>query len=234
MLVHRIFAPIKRYAPKPIARFLRNTVTALYTPIVFSRITGHFTSSIHAKAYDRNKNPIPWYTYPMVHYLNGLDLREYKVLEFGGGQSTIWWASRCREVIALEDNQEWIDMIVPDLPDNSTMMHVNLTFDAIDEILQDQRFDIVIIDGLERKKAAQAALDRLADGGVIIFDNSDGYTGPNGEYPIIDLYEREGFTRIDFYGFAPGVVLPHCTSLFFKENSYVLASVNPPYSYTAL
>lgn len=36
------------------------------------------------KSIDKNNNPIAWYTYPTLEYLNALDLREKLVLEWGG------------------------------------------------------------------------------------------------------------------------------------------------------
>jgi hypothetical protein len=39
---------------------------------------------------------------------------------------------------------------------------------------------------------------------VAALDNSEGFWGAEGSYPIIDLFEQEGFMRVDFCGFAPG------------------------------
>ena len=44
----------------------------------------------------------------------------------------------------------------------------------------------------------------VASQGGIVLDNSEGFWGTEGSYPVIELFEREGFLRVDFYGFAPG------------------------------
>ena len=47
----------------------------------------------------------------------------------------------------------------------------------------------------------------------------EGFWGPADGYPIIDLFEREGFMRVDFYGFAPCVPKRLCPSVFFREDA---------------
>jgi hypothetical protein len=80
-----------------------------------------------------------------------------------------------------------------------------------------------VIDGFDRFKCAVRSLDHLKPGGAILLDNSDGYWGERGQYPILDLFRDNAFQRIDFFGFAPGVIRPHCTSLFFRGQSFLLA-----------
>jgi hypothetical protein len=60
-------------------------------------------------------------------------------------------------------------------------------------------FDIVVVDGLERPRAAAAALDGLKDDGVIIWDNSD--------WPefaeVLPRLQEHGFRNLDFAGLGP-------------------------------
>ena len=35
------------------------------------------------------------------------------------------------------------------------------------------------------------------------------------------MMNDQGFQRIDFYGYAPGVIKKHCTSVFHKQNSFI-------------
>lgn len=37
------------------------------------------------KCIDKDANPLPWYTYPCIEYLNNIDFSHKQVLEFGGG-----------------------------------------------------------------------------------------------------------------------------------------------------
>ena len=65
------------------------------------------------------------------------------------------------------------------------------------------------------------AINYLNEGGMIIFDNSDGYGFYEGWMKYKD------FLRIDFYGHAPGVISPHSTSILFKSNCIYLKNSNP-------
>ena len=48
-----------------------------------------------------------WITFPALNYLE-LNLQpEYRVFEFGGGGSTLFFCKRVAEVVTVEDNSEW-------------------------------------------------------------------------------------------------------------------------------
>jgi hypothetical protein len=79
-------------------------------------------------------------------------------------------------------------------------------------------FDAIIVDGGYRPEAAALAPSLRAPEGVIICDDSEGY----------DIFERlrdSGLNRVDFFGFAPGVILPRCTSLYFGQTSLFSAAI---------
>jgi hypothetical protein len=99
---------------------------------------------------------------------------------------------------------------------------------GMDGVLSRGPFDIIVIDGLDRLECAARAVPILAEGGAIILDNSEGYWGPEGTYPILDLFRAAKFCRVDFYGYAPGVILPHCTSLFFRDSCFLLVGDENP------
>jgi hypothetical protein len=48
------------------------------------------------------------------------------VLEFGGGQSTLWWAERAKNVVTLEGNKEWYEKIKRDMPENVDLNYVSM------------------------------------------------------------------------------------------------------------
>jgi hypothetical protein len=211
---------------------IRGLGTALLTPFMFSLDSGHARSALRGRAVDREGAPLPWYTYPAVDLLRAKDLRDCRVLEFGAGQSTLWWATRAREVIALEDDPSWCAELAPLLPANVRLRQVGHSHTALADALRDEaRFDIAVVDGLDRFQAAHLAIQLVANEGAILFDNSDGHWGPPPSYPIIDVFRDAGFLRIDFYGYAPGVVLPHCTSLFFRGSCRLLRGDENPVRY---
>src|SRR5450830_523789 len=64
---------------------------------------GYGTAILRGEAVDRNGNPIPWFTYPCVDYLKQLDLRDKSAFEWGPGNSTLFLASRCKDVTSVEE-----------------------------------------------------------------------------------------------------------------------------------
>ncbi|MEX0998939.1 MAG: hypothetical protein WD000_03135, partial [Thermodesulfobacteriota bacterium] len=83
-----------------------------------------------------------------------------------------------------------------------------------------QPYDVIIIDGLFRYEMIEIALTLMKDDGMIICDNAEGYGFYEG-------FKKSGLNRVDFFGNAPGVVLPHATSIFFKSSSFTFSSTHP-------
>ena len=83
-----------------------------------------------------------------------------------------------------------------------------------------QQYDVVIIDGLTRGDLFDIASKYVAPNGIIICDNAEGYGFYEG-------FKDRGFNRVDFYGNAPGILLPHCTSIFFNATSFVFDPAVP-------
>src|ERR1700730_8324305 len=105
-IIQRAFAPFKAVFPRFVWTRIRAISTALITPFVFSRSSGHFKSSLKEKAVDRHGHPLPWYTYSCIELLRHRDFAGRRILEFGSGQSTLWWASRADRVVSIEGDPE--------------------------------------------------------------------------------------------------------------------------------
>ena len=218
--IQRAYAPFRAFLPKQIADPLRSVATAFLAPVLFSLRSGHFRSSFARAAVDRQGEPIPWYTYPCIEFLNHRDFSNASVLEFGGGQSTIWWGRRAKRVLCLEDNAEWLgglrQRVSPAVElRQASMASPQACVDSINEAVQDQRFDVVVIDGLWRDHLISIAARVVSDTGIIICDNSEGYG-------FQQRFSGYDFMRVDFYGYVPGLVQPHCTSIYFKPGAAAL------------
>lgn len=219
-LFHKVYGSVKKFVPGFLARSLRSWVTAVATPVRFSIAKGHFRSSVSTKAVDRKGNPLPWYTYPCIDFLKFRDFRDMNILEFGGGQSTLWWASRSSRVVSFEGDLQWYHYLKKQIPSNVELYHVR--DENAEDCLSDvnrllsgnriQKFDVVVIDGLWRFELIEVAKKHLSPDGAIICDNSDGYGFFEGFRHDAD------FGKVDFYGFAPGVILQSCTTIYFKAN----------------
>lgn len=75
-------------------------------------------------------------------------------------------------------------------------------------------FDVVMIDGLDRRLLVPLACELLAEGGVIICDEAEG-DGFHG------ALKGRGLSRVDFYGHASGVLPPRSTSINFRGGAWV-------------
>lgn len=210
---------------------VKRVATAVLTPIRFSVTTGHWRSSLLRKAVDRAGKPIPWLSYPANYFLQQLDFEGDDVLEFGGGQSTAWWSANARSVHTFEDDPDWLAHIRHLIRDRE-----NVTIELVQTPQEmatravNHHADVVIIDGGDRLAVAKVTPDIVRDDGVVIFDNSDGYwTYDNSpEYPILDLFEKDGWLRIDFAGYAAASITPNVTSFFFRPNTKRLRHLPPP------
>jgi hypothetical protein len=220
--IHRYFAPVKRLPPW-ISNPIRSVVTAVFTPFFHYYQAGHFRSSFLLRAVDRFGDPLPWYTYPSIDFLSRRSFSGRRVLEFGAGQSTLWWATRAGSVIAIDADKRWFEKIKCAAPLNvavyfahspdaeTCITHVRKILDEAEP----KRFDIVVIDGLYRAELVDVAIGVLEENGAIICDNSDGYG-------IFEAFcDKELFQRVDFHGAVPGVVLRGCTSVFFKNGCFL-------------
>lgn len=220
--------------------FLRNLAAAFLTPVLFSKRTGHFRSSLQARSVDRNGRPIPWYTYPAFDFLAGKDYAGKRVLEFGAGHSTLWWMQRATEVIAIEGSDEWLRHLQTRVDKNVLLHLMRSPTEDLAPVLKGRQFDVIIIDGPDgtgcnRGQAAQIILDLnlLAPGGAIVFDDSEGsFDVPGNEWQKsgqnVAYFRERGFSRVDFFGYAPAQFQWRCTSIFFKQACFLLEGKEAP------
>ncbi len=203
--------------------------TSVVTPIYFSLHSGHFLSSLRNRAMSRSGQPIPWYSYSAVDFLGHRNYEGRAILEFGAGQSTLFWAKRCGKMLALEGDPGWFKELSAKIPSHVTLKLVSLEnrsrcVKEVQEKLREYggKFDLVIIDGLYREEMAKLSIHCVNKGGAIVVDDTEGYG-------FFETLRDSGFQRIDFFGHAPGVLLPHCTSIYFKEGCFLFdASVPIP------
>jgi predicted O-methyltransferase YrrM len=214
---------LRRLLPKKVWQPIRAYMTGIVTPFRFSSVTGHWKSSISMSSVARDGNPVPWYTYPAIDFLAARDFHDRNVLEFGGGQSTVWWGARARSVLTIEEDAEWVSRINSHVGGNVRLHHVPRDIEArslrqITALIAAhpvQKFDIVVVDGHLRRWLASMAFDYLAPDGAIIVDNAE-------RHGFYEQIRHRNCRRIDFLGFAPGVSRRHCTSIVFVEDCFLL------------
>ncbi len=119
----------------------------------------------------------PWYTHPALDVIETWDLAGKVVLEWGGGYSTLWWASRAAHVFTIEGATEWGDLIRAGGARNVTIIDktpggadIRTAPDAYARIPDGCAADIVVIDDNFRTACLKSALT-LPRPFVLIVDN---------------------------------------------------------------
>ena len=167
-------------------------------------------------AVDAHGNPLPMYTYPAIEYLGQLDVSDSHVLEFGSGQSTLWWARRAAGITAVEHDDHWVLRLK-----EAGLPNVTCVFAKREDIAtgqsylavlpEGQRYDVIALDGLHYHDCAAAARDLLNPGGLVVFDNADFYPA------TCALLREHDFLQVDMAGFKPCHTDAQVTSLFFDR-----------------
>jgi hypothetical protein len=169
---------------------------------------------------DKNNNPIPWYTFPTIEYLQNLDFTKKIVFEYGSGNSSLWWKERCRKIISIESDKNWYKQIQNSVFTNSNFDY-RLEIDKKKYILQTQilESDIVIIDGLWRSECADFLIAQIDSNKIkpnmLIFDNSDWYPQTTSK-----LNKRlKHWVQVDFSGFGPINDYTWTTTIFINSQA---------------
>jgi len=177
-------------------------------------------------AVDKEGEELPLYTYPAIEYLTQFDFSSKRIFEYGSGGSTVFWMKRAKEVFSVENNPEWIDKLRPRLHDNAKILAAegNEFAGKIREV--DGLFDVIVVDGAGfRYDCAAEAIGKLAEGGIIILDNSDWH------FNTAAMLKKSGLLQVDMTGLKPCYSHTSTTSIFFHRefNFPTTANRQPTY-----
>ena len=163
--------------------------------------------------------PLPWLTYSAIHFLDQrLKTGNFKIFEYGSGNSTIWFAERAQVLVSVENSKEYYDKLHSSIYQLKNVEYHLITSleDYVRKIKESQiEFDIVIIDGKERNLCAQNAVEKLNEKGIIVWDNTDRKIYDDG----LSFLAEKGFKRLDFVGLSPGAHSETQTTIFYRSNN---------------
>jgi len=125
----------------------------------------------------------PWIVPASIGWLRRRMRRDWRVLELGAGRSTPWFARRCATVLSFEDNGFWVEQARDRLDqlgiENAELRQLPVERFA-EEIarLEDESFDLVVVDFLESQQADRVQAVRVARAkvrarGYLLLDDSD-------------------------------------------------------------
>jgi hypothetical protein len=203
---------LTRVLPKPIY-FIVYRIWSCFRLLACTYVfSGWLRSLISLKSVDMYGNPIPWFSYPAVAYLDGEPIEGKSVLEWGGGQSTLYWLKRgAASVTAIEFRKDWADYIVAraNAPDRLTVIVAPMDESYSNAVTG--QFDIVVVDGELRKECTHRALHMVKPNGMLIFDNTDDFPD------CAQIIRDAGYREFLFWGSAALLSKWQVTSVFIKR-----------------
>lgn len=178
---------------------------------------GWFNSFYKKESVDKNSNPIPWYSYSFIKFLEPRFKKEFRVFEYGSGNSTLWFSKYVKAVKAVEHDKNWYEKVRAKLPSNAELVYREIENKnyAKEVSTSNYKYDIVIIDGVDRNNCVYESINSLSQSGVIIFDNSE---RKDYKESIKYLFSK-GFKEINFMGMCPVTPINTCTSVFYKDEN---------------
>lgn len=181
----------------------------------YLREEGWFRSFRVQESVDVAGRPIPWMNYCTVQFLRERLKPEFRVFEFGSGNSTLFFASRCAEVVSFESSSEWFRRMSKRIPPNvRLMLRETETFYCNEE--ENGSFDLVVIDAMDRNRLVVPAVKLCREGsGVIVWDDTE-----RPEYaPAIAQLLDSGWKRLRFSGIGPIQNSRKETSFFYRPGN---------------
>ena len=168
---------------------------------------------------------LPEIALQIISFLDLFISKDMRVFEWGAGGSTVFFAERSAEVISVEHDRKWHELVDKALTyrgfnggcdlrhvsydkvltinsdqfQSSQPMYKGKTFEqyvtAIDEFA-DEYFDIVFVDGRARSACVTRATPKIKPGGLLVVDNTE-----RAEYQR--ALKLAGWHRSDAIGPAP-------------------------------
>lgn len=182
----------------------------------FKYILPAVTSYLESRKSYIIKDPKPFIVYEAITYLQNILKPGAKVLEFGSGNSTLWFLSQKAYVTSVEHHKDWYNTVneraksgnfPKDVMDNFDYknIHTDTTWKMLEDT-PDETYDLIFVDGTNdyanRNICIDKSLAKLKKGGWMVLDNSDHPNNWPGGLYLDTLFERvrfTGFTTMGLY-----------------------------------
>jgi len=212
-VLENLYRAVRGIVPSPI----KNIGELHLWKLGYLRETGWIRSRREGGAVDKDGEPIPWYTYPAIRFLEDRIPSDVRVFEFGMGNSTCWWGKRAAQVTTVEHDRSWYEKVARSMPGN-----VEVTLAPVDSddyiaaaARSDAAFDILVIDGRRRVRCCENSIDKLSARGVVIWDDfhREHYRSRSG------FLRDAGFKELPLWGMTPLVAREALTSIFYRQEN---------------
>lgn len=149
------------------------------------------------------KGSKPWFVMGAITYLEDEFLEDpygdltFRAFEWGSGGSTLWLSQRTASVVTLEHDREWAEKTRGELGQYG-IENVAIVLRALDsgyvefiDAYEDERFDIILIDGRRRSDCLRHAIPKLKCGGALVLDNSERAEYQKAQEAVAHWHKRE-------------------------------------------
>lgn len=183
---------------------------------------------------------LPWLAIEAVFHIRRFLNKEMRVLEYGAGGSTLFFSKRIKEIVSIEHDAEWFDLVKnrvrnkdlsnaqffivpPTTPEGGQpVRYASITKKAyngldfyhyvsvIDQFI-DGYFDMIVIDGRARTYCLEHSVRKLRSGGMLVFDNADRI-----EYQEQIRKQLSGWETYSYTGHVIGGLAIATTNLYIK------------------
>ncbi len=185
-----------------------------YADNSYLRTKGWMRSNEVGAPVDQDGEPIPWYTYPTIDFIEPRTRTEFRVFEFGSGHSSLWYSDRVKEVVAVEDSKEWATAMQERSPSNLTVVYEPDLDDYASEVTAHGSFDIVVIDGRVRQSCVGPTLEAITDHGVVILDDFERWDDSDWA-----RFRDAGFRALPFVGPKAQRLTESCTGILYRDEN---------------
>lgn len=124
-----------------------------------------------------------WFTWAALDQIKSMDLNDKNIIMFGAGLGDSWLSCRCKKLIIVERNDEWLAKSKKSTQENSRQ-NIDYIFRPCNDSSGQDKFyleipegfepDIIISDDAYRTEAVRMTIDYFKNkegGGILICDN---------------------------------------------------------------
>lgn len=142
----------------------------------------YFRARIAQSWFRLRKPDYPWLTRDSIAILEQWLRPDHRVIEFGSGGSTLYFAARCAHLVSYEHDKSWHRKVRSRLDELGYVNAELLCFPLDDPrycdhvcSIADQSVDLILIDGRRRGECTWNAIPKLKPGGILVIDNAERY-----------------------------------------------------------
>ena len=174
----------------------------------------------------KNGKPYPLLTYSFIDYFESHDFSDYHIVEFGSGNSTLYFEDKVKSLTTFETDFDWYLKMKDSLTKTKYIYAEprQLTNGEFDLDLNNVNNIVIIDSACNRYKLTKHVLSK-GKPAFIVLDNSDWYRNTG------SLISSFNYFEVPFWGYKNTEHWESCTSLFIRlENTVIPKSnnYNPP------